>query len=263
MKNTKRIIAIFLCVLLAIAFATVAAIHFGSKKTANRNRVEDVTIIQLLATPEKYDGQRIRVVGVGNLEFEGNAIYLSKEDLSYRIYHAVWLDFDNNTSLSYEELLEDYFSVAYGEAWRDIYDYLERLGKAFDFEFIEQEKSLDYSVSKFYNPPHAEQIRTVPSITAEGVRIIKENYNSPYRVRTFSIRLLEMHAEYANLFAEALAYKALGADKSAWEKYFEFRDKIGKREAEFALVYDHGLAMESLKNNVFNLNTNRPEAAYM
>ena len=168
-----------------------------------------------------------------------------------------------DTSYTYEELLEEYFSMAYGEAWRDIYDYLVKLGDAFDFEFIEQEKSLDYSVSKFYNPPHAEKIRTVPRITAEGLKIIRENYNSPYRVRTYSMRILQMHAEYANLLSEALAYKALGADKSAWEKFFEFRDKIGKYEAEFADVYDHGLAMESLKNNVFNLNTNRPEAAYM
>jgi hypothetical protein len=168
-----------------------------------------------------------------------------------------------DTSYTYEELLEEYFSVAYGDAWREIYDYLSKLGDAFDFEFIEQEKSLDYSVSKFYNPPHAEKIRTVPRITAEGLKIIRENYNSPYRVRTYSMRILQMHAEYANLLSEALAYKALGADKSAWEKFFEFRDKIGKYEAEFAGVYDHGLAMESLKNNVFNLNTNRPEAAYM
>lgn len=197
--------------------------------------------------------------GIQGIIEDGSQRSFFPNGFAFYVYARTLFD----TSLSYEELLEDYFYVAYGEAWRDIYDYLERLGKAFDFEFIEQEKSLDYSVSKFYNPPHAEQIRTVPSITAEGVRIIKENYNSPYRVRTFSIRLLEMHAEYANLFAEALAYKALGADKSAWEKYFEFRDEIGKREAEFALVYDHGLAMESLKNNVFNLNTNRPEAAYM
>ena len=164
---------------------------------------------------------------------------------------------------SYEELLSDYFSTAYGDGWRDIYEYLKKLGEAFDFEFIEQEKSLDYSVSKFYNPPHAESIRTVPAIVAKGLKLIRDNYNSPYRIRTFSIRVLEMHAEYARLFSEALAFKALGADKSAWEKYFEFRDKVGKYEAEFGAVYDHGLAMESLKNNVFNLNTNRPEAAYM
>ena len=29
-------------------------------------------MIQLIATPEKYDGQLVRVIGVGNLVFEGN-----------------------------------------------------------------------------------------------------------------------------------------------------------------------------------------------
>ena len=28
---------------------------------------EDVTMIQLIATPEKYDGKLVRVIGVGNL----------------------------------------------------------------------------------------------------------------------------------------------------------------------------------------------------
>ena len=77
------------------------------------------------------------------------------------------------------------------------------------------------------------------------------------------MKLLEMHAEYSNLLAEALAYKAIGADKSAWDRFYIFRDKIGKYEAEFEDVYDHGLAMNSLKNNVFSMLTNRPEAAYM
>lgn len=168
-----------------------------------------------------------------------------------------------DTSVTFEELKEDYFSCAYGEVWREIYGYLEKLGDAFDFEFVEQEKSLDYSISNFYNPKLALKIRTVPEITAEGLKIIQNNFNSPYRIRTFSMKLLEMHAEYSNLLAEALAYKAIGADKSAWDRFYIFRDKIGKYEAEFEDVYDHGLAMNSLKNNVFSMLTNRPEAAYM
>ena len=168
-----------------------------------------------------------------------------------------------DTSLSFEELREDYFAHAYGDCWRDIYAYLEKLGDAFDFEFIEQEKSLDRDISRFYNPPHAKDLRRVPEITAEGLKIIKENYNSPYRIRTFSIRLLEMHAEYAALLSEALAFKAIGADKSAWEKFYEFRDTIGKYEAEYQAVYDHGLAMNSLKNNVFAKLTALPEAPFM
>ncbi len=60
------------------------------------------------------------------------------------------------------------------------------------------------------------------------------------------MKLLLMHAEYANLLSEALAFKAMGADKSAWGKFYIFRDKIGKYEAAFEDVYDHGLAMNSL-----------------
>ena len=197
--------------------------------------------------------------GIQGIIEDGSQRSFFPNGFAFYVYARTLFD----TSLSYEELLSDYFSTAYGDGWRDIYEYLKKLGEAFDFEFIEQEKSLDYSVSKFYNPPHAESIRTVPAIVTKGLKLIRDNYNSPYRIRTFSIRVLEMHAEYARLFSEALAFKALGADKSAWEKYFEFRDKVGKYEAEFGAVYDHGLAMESLKNNVFNLNTSRPEAAYM
>jgi len=168
-----------------------------------------------------------------------------------------------DVELGYEELLEDYFSTAYGNSWREIYSYLERLGEAFDFGFIEQEKSLDYSISRFYNPPHAENIRRVREITAEGLKVIRGAYNSDYRLRTFSVRLLEKHAEYANLFADALFYKAKGADKSAWERFNIFRDTFGKYEAEYQSVYDHGLAMNSLKMNVFALKTNLPESVYM
>lgn len=166
-------------------------------------------------------------------------------------------------SLSYDELLEDYFSVAYGEHWRDVYFYLERLGKAFDFKYLEQENSLDYNISRFYNPPHADDLRKVRSITADGLRMIREHYNTPHRISTFSYRLLEKHTEYCNLLADGLIYKANGADKSAWDRFHIFRDTFGKYEAELQSVYDHGLAMNSLKMNVFALQTNLPESVYM
>jgi len=197
--------------------------------------------------------------GIQGIIEDGSQRSFFPNGFAFYVYARTLFD----TSVTFEELQEDYFSHAYGDCRRDIYAYLERLGDAFDFGFLEQEKSLDYSISRFYNPPHAEKIRTVPSITADGLKIIQENYNSPYRVRTFSIRLLEMHAKYANLLSEALAFKAMGADKSAWEKFAIFRDTMGKFEAEYRGVYDHGLAMNSLKNNVFAKQTNLPEAAYM
>ena len=56
------------------------------------NGVANVTMIQLIATPEKYDGQLVRVIGVGNLEFEGDCISLSKEDWKYGGGNTIWIE---------------------------------------------------------------------------------------------------------------------------------------------------------------------------
>lgn len=52
-------------------------------------KARNVTMIQLLSNPEKYDGKLVRVIGVGNLEFEGDCIALSREDLKYGAGHKI------------------------------------------------------------------------------------------------------------------------------------------------------------------------------
>jgi len=52
------------------------------------------SIINLIATPEKYHNKRVRVIGFLNLEFEGNAIYLHKEDYKKSITkNGLWVTF--------------------------------------------------------------------------------------------------------------------------------------------------------------------------
>jgi hypothetical protein len=52
-----------------------------------------VSIIQLIANPEKYDGQVVRFEGVTNIEFEGNGIFLSKEHWKAHVNSfAIWMD---------------------------------------------------------------------------------------------------------------------------------------------------------------------------
>ena len=52
-----------------------------SVKKENR----DVSLIKLIATPEKYQGQVIQVMGYLSLDFEGRAIYLHKEDYNHSL----------------------------------------------------------------------------------------------------------------------------------------------------------------------------------
>jgi hypothetical protein len=52
-----------------------------------------VSMVELLARPEMFHGKRVRVIGYVRLEFEGNAIYLSKESYEAAIAkNALWLD---------------------------------------------------------------------------------------------------------------------------------------------------------------------------
>ena len=54
---------------------------------------EYVSIVQLIATPERFEGKVIRVLGYVHLEFEGNSIYLHQEDYVHLITtNALWLD---------------------------------------------------------------------------------------------------------------------------------------------------------------------------
>lgn len=51
-----------------------------------------VPLPRLIATPEKFDGARVRVIGFVTIEFEGTAIYPHKEDYDYAILgNDVWL----------------------------------------------------------------------------------------------------------------------------------------------------------------------------
>jgi hypothetical protein len=65
---------------------------YNPKKGADQGAVS-VSLIQLIANPQTYDGKKVRLIGFLRLEFEGNAIYLHKEDFDHGISsNALWVD---------------------------------------------------------------------------------------------------------------------------------------------------------------------------
>jgi hypothetical protein len=57
-----------------------------------------VSIVQLLATPEKFDGKFVQVCGFLRIEFEDNAVYLHREDHEHWITsNALWVDIPHKT----------------------------------------------------------------------------------------------------------------------------------------------------------------------
>lgn len=55
----------------------------------------DVSLIQLIATPDSYDGKTVRLQGFVRIEFEGTAVYLHREDAAQMLTrNGLWLDLD-------------------------------------------------------------------------------------------------------------------------------------------------------------------------
>lgn len=56
------------------------------------------SLIELIANPVPYEGKRVRVIGYLHLEFEGNGIYVHRDDLEHSIYaNGLWVDFAPGT----------------------------------------------------------------------------------------------------------------------------------------------------------------------
>ena len=158
-----------------------------------------------------------------------------------------------DASLTFEELREDYFSHAFGEDWRQFYDYLERLGNAFSLEFLSGDANIGKNVPEWFDPSRVEALRSVSDIVKEGRELINAHYNSEDRVRTVSVRLLEFHARYAELLAELVILKATGDDDGALAFYKKMRDECGKYELQFERWYDHGLYFNFILRRLMRL----------
>ena len=78
------------------------------KEIKQKKEVEYVSIINLIANPEKYYGKRVNVSGYLSTEFEGTAIYLSREDFENAIYRnaiALLLANSNDYQLYHKEFV--------------------------------------------------------------------------------------------------------------------------------------------------------------
>ncbi len=90
-----------LLILLLIPFI----VGFGEVNDKSIN----VSIINLIGTPEKYHKKHVRVIGVTNIQFEGDSIYLSREHLLNGVTkNALWISLNyKSIGKTEKELMEN------------------------------------------------------------------------------------------------------------------------------------------------------------
>ncbi|MFP5236501.1 MAG: hypothetical protein ACLGSD_11415 [Acidobacteriota bacterium] len=109
---------------LAISCLCVAQILHGQAAPQNNgyyphggpdNGPQDVSMIQLIANPQRYDGKRVRIIGFLHLEFEGDSIYLHREDFEFGITkNALWIDVPRDMTPDQIKSVNDNYVICTG-----------------------------------------------------------------------------------------------------------------------------------------------------
>ena len=181
------------------------------------------------------------------------------EDGSQRVYFPNGFCFYTyanslfDASLSFEEIREDYFSHAYGEDWRQVSDFMERVGSIFDHKYLAGERSANPAVGKHYNPAMGEQMRGIYDAVKAFEPFVEAHKNMPMRVQTVSMRILSRYLQYLTGIAPALIRKAFGAGEEAKAAYNEFLRSFGKYEVEMDLWYDQFMSAFAFLHRIFKV----------
>jgi len=158
-----------------------------------------------------------------------------------------------DTSLSTEEIAEDYFRHAYGKDHESFAEFFKKLENIIPFAYLAKKDSANPKVSLYYNPSVAEKIeKELPSVLKEGEELVRNHYNSDVRVETVTVRLLEHYIELVKWFGKVIAKKAVADDEAAEALYNEFEETFGKKECEIERYFNHCFFFNFLHYIVFD-----------
>ena len=157
------------------------------------------------------------------------------------------------TNKDFTEIRDDYYRHAYGEDYKEVVAFFERLGEALDYKYFVGSGSKDPNKGKYYNPDVVDGLNGIPAIVDEFMPFVQAHKNMPMRVQTVAYRMLFRYLEYLKLLAPILAMKAVGKEVEAKEKFLEFKNYFGKYELEMERTYDHYMLMQSLTRIFHNI----------
>ena len=174
------------------------------------------------------------------------------EDGSQRSYFPnglSWFVYANklfDLSVDFDELVEDYFSHAYGSIWKEVLAYFEKLDTHFPQSYIEQKHSVK-NQKESKDLAVAELFRKVDGICDELDRLLLENKNMPMRAQTVAVRLLLRYTQYCRGIAKSLKLRAFGLDLEAKKDFSAFAREFGAYEQEMEAYYDHHMMCGAMK----------------
>ena len=155
-----------------------------------------------------------------------------------------------NRDVDYYAEEADYLAHLYGDDWKIVKNYLDKISEAFDHKFMCGEKCIDPTKGTMYNPQHVTSLEQVKELAAGMRSVISEHKQLPTRPQSNAWRILLRHTEFCERLAEIFIEKALGHDTYAWEMLQKFYDDFGKYEYELERWFDFGLWAGTMKKTI-------------
>ena len=154
-------------------------------------------------------------------------------------------------SSDFDEMLEDYFSHAYGEDWREVKKFFEGLYDVFDPAYLIGRKYTDPN-RKFYDPAQGQKMRGVYKLVEEFKPFLESHKIMPYRAQSVAYKLLRYYTEWCTGIAKPSMLKAYGADEMAAEAFNEFLAEFGVHEQEIEAYCDQHMFGMAFDNRFLN-----------
>ena len=152
-----------------------------------------------------------------------------------------------NDQLSFDTIVEDYYSHIYGKDFSEFRAYFEKMNEIFPYALLSL-KTAEGGQKKVLEASAVEIARFdgVSDLLAIGRKLVQSHYNSDQRVQTVSIRMLERHLDYVEQFAAMIKEKFLKNDELAMKLFKEFMEKFGAKEIFMQPYYDQALTYAAL-----------------
>lgn len=167
-------------------------------------------------------------------------------------------------SLSYEDIVKEYFPAAFGNDGMEVYAYLEKLTKAFrpellsrsDASVVEQDTGMARGatpIEKFvwqYHDEYAASLAEIPQIIKDFAPVIERNLAIQEQARAACWQYLKWHASLAEKLAKVIGLGARGRCDEMRVEAQNLIDYVSEIELNVQPVFDLCLFVQWLKQKV-------------
>ena len=146
-----------------------------------------------------------------------------------------------NRDCDYDALLDDYFSLLFGEDYQEVLAYLNGVSEAFGEKYMAGLDHAPDAKDPLHNPERVAYLQPVFEMAAGARALAKKHRKTTVRVQALAWRLLERHAELSEGLADVFIAKCQGYDKLAIEKMDAFIASFSRHDYELERYCDFGL----------------------